>query len=185
MKRRKKNLYLDLLLVVISITLAFVLVQVGIVERIVFSLYDLRWLGVFFAGMFFTSIFTVAPASVLLGEFALITKLPILAILGGFGAAFGDYIIFLFACDRMSEDFKYLISSSGSKRFFRIFETKFFKFFVPFIGALVIASPLPDEIGVTMLGLSKVDKRYFILISFIFNSLGILVIGLLARSLLT
>ena len=42
---------------------------------------------------------------------------------------------------------------------------------------IVIASPLPDEIGVTMLaGLTKIKQKYLILISFILNTIGIFLI---------
>jgi hypothetical protein len=62
-----------------------------------------------------------------------------------------------------------------------IFKTKLFYWFVPFFGAVIIASPFPDEIGVSMLGMSKLGSRYFLLISFVFNSLGIFIIGRLAQ----
>ena len=49
-----------------------------------------------------------------------------------------------------------------------------------FIAGLIIASPLPDEVGVTMLaGLSHIKIYYLALIGLIFNSLGILVMLLI------
>ena len=45
-----------------------------------------------------------------------------------------------------------------------------------FVGIL-IASPLPDEIGVIMLaGLTKINFKILAIISFILNTLGILII---------
>ena len=41
---------------------------------------------------------------------------------------------------------------------------------------LVIASPLPDEIGVSLLGISKIKLYKFIIISFIFNTIGVLLV---------
>ncbi|MDP2934019.1 MAG: hypothetical protein Q8N81_07910, partial [bacterium] len=102
---------------------------------------------------------------------------------GGLGALIGDLIIFRFVKDRVSEHFYYLMRVSKSERLFSIFKLKLFRWIIPFVGALIIASPLPDEIGVTMLGLSKMKNSYFILLSFLLNSAGILIIGLIAKAL--
>jgi len=93
------------------------------------------------------------------------------------------YFIFRFVKDRVFEHFYYLIKISKSERLFSIFKLNLFRWIIPLVGALIIASPLPDEIGVTMLGLSKVKNSYFILLSFVLNSAGILIIGLIAKSL--
>lgn len=135
--------------------------------------------------MLFTSALTTAPALILLSQFAATIPLPTLAILGGFGAMLGDYVIFRFVKDRMTEDVHYLLSFSKKERFQKIFKTKVFRFFVPLIAVIIIASPIiPDEIGITMLGLSKMKTRYFFLVSFLANSIGVLIIGLVARALL-
>jgi len=60
---------------------------------------------------------------------------------------------------------------------------RLFRWSMVLFGALVIASPLPDEIGLAMMGLSKVKTLLFIPISFSLNAFGILIIGLIARTL--
>ena len=64
----------------------------------------------------------------------------------------------------------------------KILHLKFFKWLIPFMGALVVASPLPDEIGLAMMGFSKIRTSLFIPISFLLNFLGILVIGFIAKN---
>lgn len=177
MKKRKKHLVQDLLIIIASIFVAIFFAKTGLATKFVLSLSGQSWLGAIFAGIFFTSIFTVAPSVVLFRELALFLPLPLLAILGGLGAVLGDYIIFLFARDRMAKDFAYLTSYSKKHKFFLIFKTKLFNFLFPLIGALIVASPLPDEVGVAMMGLSKMKLRYFFIISFILNGLGIFLIG--------
>ncbi|MHB0977866.1 MAG: hypothetical protein ACYC1K_00425 [Minisyncoccota bacterium] len=181
MGQKKRRLYQDAVLIVASILFAMVVVKDDTVYQFVSSLGDLRWLGIFISGIFFTSLFTTPPSIVLLGEFAQSTPLLPLAIVGGLGAVCGDYIIFHFVKDRISKDVEFLFSFSKHKRFSAVFKTHLFKFFVPFIGALIIASPLPDELGITMLGMSKVKNKVFLIISFIMNGLGIFVIGWLAK----
>lgn len=177
-------MFQDLIFLVVSISFAVFVTKTGITHQLVASFGDLNWFGVIIAGSFFTSVFTIVPSIAVISAFAETTPLPTLALLGGLGAVVGDYIIFRLVKDRMSADVDYLISFSGARRYLAIFRTHLFKFLVPFLGALVIASPLPNELGITMMGLAKVKDRSFLVISFIFNSLGILIIGWLAKSII-
>lgn len=184
MIKKRKHLFQDVIFITVSVVFATYIAGTGTAQYLVASLGSLQLFGVFMAGMFFTSAFTTAPAIVLLGTLAKTTPMPLLVILGSLGAVLGDYIIFIFVKDRVSEDLKYLLSFSRSQRFLAIFRTRLFSFFVPFIGALIIASPLPDEIGVAMLGLSKMKNKIFLLLSFVFNGIGIFIIGWLAKNII-
>ena len=42
--------------------------------------------------------------------------------------------------------------------------------------AIIIASPLPDELGLMLLGASKLTYRQIAILTYIFNTAGILVI---------
>lgn len=181
MSKKEKRLFQDILILIISISFAVFIIKTGIAYKFIMSLGNWQYFGVFLSGMFFTSVFTAAPSIVLLSEFAQTTPLFVLAILGGMGAALGDYVLFRFVKDRIFDDIKHLLSFSKRKRFPVIFQTRLFKFFVPFLGALILASPFPDEIGVMMLGMSKVKNRIFFLISFISNGVGIFIIGWIAK----
>ncbi|MBI5004786.1 MAG: hypothetical protein HZC04_01190 [Candidatus Lloydbacteria bacterium] len=182
MSTQERHLFNDILFLTVSIGFAVFIVKIGMVREMVEWLDSLRWLGIIFAGAFFTSAFTTAPAIALLSTFAETIPLAALAVLGGFGAVCGDYVIFRFAKDRIAQDFKYLLSFSKRNRFSAIFQTRIFRFFVPFLGALIIASPLPDEIGITMLGLSNMKDKIFFLISFLANGTGIFIIGWIAKT---
>ena len=94
----------------------------------------------------------------------------------------GDLLIFRFVKDKLSEDLLNLIKTSKSERLTSVIKIRGLKWMMPLIGALIIASPLPDEIGVAMLGLSKMKNSLFIPLSFALNSAGILVIGLIAKA---
>ena len=69
------------------------------------------------------------------------------------------------------------------RRFHLLFKRRFFRWITFLAGGLILASPLPDELGVAVLGFSKMRLKYFALLSFVFNFLGIAVIGLVARAL--
>jgi hypothetical protein len=177
------NLFRDLAIVIFSVIIAALLVKTGVLENLLANTKDFKIFGSFIAGIFFTSIFTVAPATVVLGEIARANSLLVTVFLGGLGAALGDLLIFRFVKNSLVEDFASLVKKSGFKRLPAIFRLKSFRWFLAFLGALVIASPLPDELGLAMMGLSKMKISVFIPLSFLLNSLGILIIGLIARSL--
>ena len=183
MNNHGNNLVRDLALVILSVFIAIILAKTGALKDLITSTQEVRFIGSFISGILFVSVFTAAPATVALGEIAQSNSVITVAIIGGLGALIGDLIIFRFIKDRVSQHFSYLIKVSKSERFFSIFKLRLFRWIIPFVGVLLIASPLPDEIGVAMLGLSKMKNSYFILLSFLLNSAGILIIGLIAKAL--
>lgn len=182
MNNHKNNLMRDLGIVAISVVVAIILVKTGAVKNLLTMTSELKFFGSFIAGMFFVSVFTVAPATVVLAEIAQSNSVFGVAFFGGIGALAGDFIIFRFIKDRLSDNFLHLIRKSKSKRLISIFQLKLFRWLVPFIGALIVASPLPDELGLAMMGLSKMKTSIFVPISFLLNFLGILIIGLIAKA---
>ena len=184
-KKHQNNLMIDIVIIVLSIIVAILLIKTRAIEEVLKQTQDLWFLDSFIAGMFFTSIFTVALAIVALGQIAQSSQsvLPV-AIFGGLGALCGDLIIFRFMRDKLGEDIMGLIKNSKNGKLRSIVRLKHFRWLTFFLGALVIASPLPDEIGIAMMGFSKTKTSIFIPVSFVLNSLGILVISLVAKNLL-
>lgn len=174
----------DIGIIILSILIAIILIQTGILKNLIAHLGHFKLLGAFLTGMFFTSVFTTAPALATLGEIALFQNPFLVAFIGGLGAIIGDMIIFRFVKDRFADDLRDLVHLDNSnKRLKKLSEMKFFRWFVLFFGGLIIASPLPDELGVSILGLAKIKTRWFIPIAFVFNTLGILAITITAQSL--
>jgi hypothetical protein len=50
------------------------------------------------------------------------------------------------------------------------------------IAIIALASPLPDELGVALLGASHLRLRWFIPVAFVANAIGILIICLAVRA---
>jgi hypothetical protein len=180
---RKRQAFLDLSFIIVTIIVAFMIVQTGTLGDFLKFFNSMAYLGVFVAGFFFTSAFTTAFAIVTLGAFAHEIPLIPLALIGACGAVLGDYILFRFMKDRIADDISYFISAKKRKKIATFFTSGVFRFFVPSIAAIIIASPLPDELGVSLLGISKTNSIFFV-ISFLFNAIGILLIGYTAKALL-
>lgn len=181
---RNGPLLQDIAIIFLSIFIAVVLVRTQVLANILTSTKELELIGSLIAGIFFTFLFTAVPAIVTLGDIAQANSAIITAIFGGLGAVVGDLLIFRFVRDRLSGHMSDLAAyRSSGKRLKALFKLRYFRWSTFFIGGLIIASPFPDELGISLLGFSKMKMRIFVPLSFILNSAGILVIGLIAKSL--
>jgi len=136
----------------------------------------------FIAGMFFTSVLTTAPAIVSLGELGQHIEPWKVALFGGAGAVCGDLLIFRFIHSPLAN---YIIRAAVNLRWRRLgaaLEKSAFWWIVPLIGAVVIASPLPDELGLLMMGLSSMRLWSFMALAFTMNAAGIYIIAITAQA---
>jgi hypothetical protein len=177
------NIGRDLAIIFLSIVMALVVVETGVVHWFVSIIDGWQYLSILVAGVMFTSMFTTAPAMVVLAEIALGQPVWLVASLGALGAMGGDFFIYRFVKDNLADDLQALLQLAPKIRFPAIFRSRIFRWLPPLIGALIIASPLPDELGVTILGVSKAPKVIFLLISFSFNFIGIAAVCWIARAL--
>lgn len=185
-KRRTNGNHIlqDIAIIALSVLIAVLLVRTGVLANMLASTSETGAWGAFIAGMFFTSIFTTAPAIAALAEVSLLHSIFGTALFGAIGAVIGDFIIFRFVRDRFSEHVAEIAAHQSVWRRYRLlFKRRFFRWITFFVGGLILASPLPDELGIAFLGFSKMRVKYFAVLSFVFNFLGIVAIGLVARSL--
>jgi membrane protein DedA with SNARE-associated domain len=166
----------DILIIAAGISFAVYLAQHDLVSQFVVT--GFVPLEAFVVGLFFTSLLTITPAGVAFAEMAHSIPLVQLALWGAAGAVVGDLMLFFFVRDALSEDILAMLRGPWARKMKALFKTPFLSWAVPLAGALVIASPLPDEVGLAMLGLSKSDLRFLIPISYAMNFLGIMLIGL-------
>lgn len=173
----------DLSIIFFSILFALILIKTSALSVILDGAIGLRWLGSFVAGMFFTSVFTTTPAIISLGTIASKGSILSTAFFGALGAVVGDLVIFRFIRDRLSDHLTVLMEhTSYWKRVKALFRLRYFRWGTFLLGGLIISSPLPDEIAISLMGLTKMNTRTFIPISFAFNFIGILIIGFVARA---
>lgn len=176
MSDSRNNLIRDLSIVVLSIAVAVILAKTGALKSFLTSTQEWEIIGSFLAGIFFVSIFTVAPAAVVLVEIAQANSILLVAIFGALGALVGDLIIFRFLRDSFSKRLLDLITGQNKNKFVGFLKSlKFLRWLWPIIGALIIISPFPDEIGLLIMGISKVKTHEFAILAFILNFIGIFI----------
>lgn len=150
----------------------FVLIVPGL-RTIVFGIAESGPLGSFVTGMLYAIGFTAPLATAMVVDAAQVTPPWVLALIGGLGAMMYDLLILAF----VRRTTKQPLFEKVRERFLG---RRSITWTLTGIGAIVIASPLPDELGSGLLGLSNLPQKYFIPLAFVLNGLGIFVIASIA-----
>lgn len=174
MKRWHRYHYKNLTYLAISFVLALILLRTETFRVTLSHLGNYGYFGALIGGMLFVSTFTVSIGAVIL-LFLAKTLHPIeIGLIAGVGAVLSDLMIFRFIRSKgLIEEIKHFFNYFGGDKISHLIHTKYFSWTLPVIGALIIASPLPDELGVSLMGISRMKTRNFIALSFILNSIGI------------
>lgn len=179
--RHTPHLARDVIIVAASLLLAYTISRSEYFAELVASVGFLP-LEAFVAGFFFTSLLTIAPAGVAFAEMMQFASIADVAFWGALGAVVGDLVIFLYVRDAITDELMSLLRGPWGRKITALFKSPFLSWAVPVAGALFIALPIPDEIGLAMLGLSKTDIRFLIPVSFVMNFIGIYLIGLVVAA---
>lgn len=172
----KNHILQDMLILSISILFTVFLVKSGLAKDLFSALHFAPAIASFIAGLFFTSVITIAPAAVAISEIAISRPVLEVAFFGAIGAGIGDLIIFYFVQKRIKKDIDDLISESLKKNVLSVFRFEFLRWLNPVLGMLIIVSPLPDEIGIALLAFSKVKPSVLFGFAFFFHFIGIIII---------
>ena len=164
-----------------SVIVAFTLSRFEAFHEFLLSLGQFEYVSAFVAGFLIVSTFTVATGGLILLVLAENLDVFWLGLAAGCGALLGDLVIFRFVKDNVAGEIERLYKDFGGKHLTHIFHSHYVHWTLPVIGALIIASPIPDEIGVSLLGISKMKMHHFIMISFILNTIGIIIILILSN----
>lgn len=177
MDKSRSFRYKNLTLFFISVIFAFSLSRFEAFHVFLLSLGDLGYLGAFLGGALFVSTFTVTTGAVILLILAERLSPIEIGIVAGLGAVVGDFTIFRLIKDNLTSELSSIYGQlDGDHHVQKILYSKYFSWTLPVIGAVIIASPFPDEIGISLLGISKLKTYQFLIISFILNAIGIFLV---------
>ena len=175
--------YKNTTLLILSLIALLFLADTDVAHALIRQIGSYGYLGAAITGIFFVSTFTVAPASVVLFHLAQDFNPILIALYAGTGAAVGDLLIFRFLKDRVYEELAPLFRKLGNPHLSSLFKTSYFAWLFPVLGAIIIASPFPDEIGIGLMGLSKIKFWQFLLLAFVLNAIGIFIVVSFAAAL--
>ena len=145
------------------------------------------YFGTFLSGMLYDYGFTAAPATAVLLILGKEQNIFLAGIIAGLGALSGDLIIFKYIRHSWKKELKSITKHKAVIRLKSHFHTKIpnplKKYLILAIASFIIASPLPDEIGVAMLaGTLSISTRLFSVVSFLLNTCGIFIILIIGSS---
>lgn len=182
------HFFRDACIVAVSLVGGYMIAVSPLVEAFIVSLGEGRLAASFLVGMFFTSIFTATPATVALGEIAQVEPLLPVALMAGLGAVFGDLVL-IKVIRRIARLLHPNGEPAGRKKAARTLHVRgwLWKFktlralqFV--LGAIIIASPLPDELGLALMSRTRLAIVQLIPVLFLMNTIGVYLVGALARA---
>lgn len=182
MKRLFKFKYPKLTILTVMIILAYILFENPAIASFFSHLGNLSYLGIFLAGILFAFGFT-APFAI--GIFLSSTPESIIlaSIIGAWGATLSDLFIFkVIKCSFMNEFRK--LEKNKEIKFLEdevsLLPIKIKHYLLYIFAGIVIASPLPDEVGVTMLtGLAHIKAKTLAISAIVLHFLGILILLLI------
>lgn len=169
-------------LATLSIVLFVLALDTAIVQSILHSIEGLGLLGIFIAGVMFTSFFTTLPAIALLVALSQDYTVLIVGLVGGAGSLVGDWIILKVFEERIAFELKPLIGKFHLDSIYRRLRRKKARENTMLLGMFTIMSPLPDEIGIALMGLSKFNIVTMFAIIYLLNSVGIMIVGVIAQA---
>lgn len=178
MDQNLKKLIFKTTIFILSLSFAWWLIKSGILHGLVETVLPLKFISEIVAGILYTS-FLTSPISVAMLVVLARENNPVMtALLAGAGAAFADILMLKFFRGQLSSNLNQASKQLGLKRFNSILQKLHLGFMVPLAGAIIVASPLPDELGLIMLGVSKLKYREIAVLTYILNTAGILLIVL-------
>ncbi|MEW6063131.1 MAG: hypothetical protein AB1571_02055 [Nanoarchaeota archaeon] len=169
-------------LIILSIIVAIVILRSEAIFDFIHKLGNLGYIGVFLSGIFFSYGLTTAPAISILYLLAKnFNSIFLVALIGSLGALLSDYIIFTFIKYGATKEIRQIEKELHIHPKFNRGVFKFLRKIAPLIGGILIASPLPDELAIAVLGTARIRDASFLIISYIAKFFGIIIIAGLAN----
>lgn len=183
----KKTLikYPKLLLLFLTFLIAYLLFYGRAYQPFHNFLISLGYFGTFLAGALFAYGFTAAPATAVLLILAKEQNILLAGLVAGFGALIGDLIIFNFIRNSFADEIKKLTQEKVIVYFQGKLPRMLKKYLLPVVAGFIIASPLPDEIGISLMTASQnISTKIFSIISYTLNTVGIFIILFIGNQIL-
>jgi hypothetical protein len=181
---KKRLRYPKFILLALTFVIAYLILQIGDLSSFRNFVTSLGYFGAFIAGIMYAYSFTAAPGTAILILLAAKQNILITGIVAGIGALLGDLVIFKFLKHSFADEIERLSKESFFRKIAEKLPRIVDKYIVPVIAGIIIASPLPDEIGVSMLACCRIiSVRVFMILSYVLNTAGIFVVLIIGANL--
>ena len=166
---------LRLILFLLSLGFGILILRSEEIHNLITHLGNFEYIGAFVAGFFVIMTFTVIPSLAVLLTLSETINPFLLSLIAGVGGMCGDYLLMRYfrrETDQLLSD-----QTLRNHQFLkRVIRSRLFHWIGPLIGAIIVASPFPDEIGITLLGITKLETKKFLLLVFVLDTVGVFLI---------
>ena len=107
-----------------------------------------------------------------------------LALVATVGTVVGDAVILKFLENKMTIELRPLIRKLRIEAAVRYLRHSRFRWVLVLVGAIVLASPLPDEAGLALMSVSRLGRHHVLLICFVLNFTGMWLLMAAARAII-
>ncbi len=166
---KKLKFYRDIVIFAAAIAVAVVITRSEGFRSLLLQLTPLSVVAELIAGGLYTSFLTVPISFSLLSVIAEHSNIYYIAAVGGVGATIGDYIIM-----RLIIHARQNMPISQPAKYSRVGKSMPIQIALTIVGLLCLATPVPDEIAMGILGITKIRLSAFIMLVYPAKSLGIL-----------
>jgi len=174
--------YPKFLLLILSFVYAYLIFSNRDINALNSFLISYNYLGSFAAGILFVYGFTAPIATAVLLIFAKTQNIWITGLIAGLGALLGDFIIFKFIKYSFADEIETLkrekvVTNINNLIPESIRNHNIKKYLLMVFAGIIIASPLPDEIGISLLAIyGEISDIVFAVLSYLLNTIGIFII---------
>lgn len=175
-KRVKKFRYKHLLIAYVCFITIVLFSLSPLLPKLTDKLQLLGLFGAFFGGMMYVSTFTFSAGVVTLLILAPSYNIFLITAVASAGALTSDLLIFKFVSDDLESEIRDIWIRLGGQHVMKVLNIRVFSWILPLLGAIIVASPFPDELGISLMGLSKMKASRFIPLVYFLNSIGIFLI---------
>jgi hypothetical protein len=166
----------NILMLFLGLALAIILSRSSQFNNFIQGLGQFGYISAIIAGAMFVCTFTVATGAYIIFTLAKTLSPVELILFGMIGAVIFDMLVYKTIKNTVDKEILEAFNTPRFSHFKKILHTKYFAWMAPLIGLLVFLSPLPDELGISLLGLSKLRTYQFFFISILNHSLGMFLV---------
>jgi hypothetical protein len=180
---RGKIKYPKLSLFVISVILVYLLFSGLTYKPLHDVLVFLGYFGTFFAGLLYPYALTSAAGTGILLVLAKEQNIILAGVIAGIGALISDSILFLFVRHSFSNEVQKLSKKTVIQTVYRWIPYSIRVYLLVIFAGILIASPLPTEIGIILLAsIKNMSVKKFVTLIFVLHASAIFVILLIGST---
>ncbi|MEK7528096.1 MAG: hypothetical protein AAB574_03725 [Patescibacteria group bacterium] len=174
----------NIFLLCLGLFFAYLLYRSPLFPNLVAYLIRFGYLGGLLGGFLFSSTLTA-----IIGLLLILSLAPHLSLFGlvsaaALGAVIGDIVIFYLIRNKIDHDSSFAPQLFIRYHLTKLFHSRYFSWTLPIVGALIIMSPLPDELGISLFSVAHTPVEEFAFVSLMSRTF-ILFLLISAASLIT